>query len=201
MIRIGLTGSIAMGKSTTAQLFRDRGVPVHDADAAVHGLYDKGGKAVAAVEALAADAIVDGAVDRSVLKRHIAADSSFLSRLEAAVHPLVLAERVAFEAQAERAGADIVVLDIPLLFETGGQASVDFIVVVSTTPEEQRRRALARPGMTESDFERILATQTPDADKRARADYVVDTSLSVEDAGRQVDAILADIRSREAARS
>lgn len=201
MIRIGLTGSIAMGKSTTAQLFRDRGVPVHDADAVVHRLYAKGGAAVPAVAGLAPEAIVDGAVDRGALKARIAEDPSFLARLEAVVHPLVLAERAAFEAEAARSGADVVVLDVPLLFETGADAGLDYVVVVTTSAEKQRRRALSRPGMTEADFERILAKQIPDAEKRRRADYIVDTSVSVEDAARQIDVILEDIRGRGEAAS
>lgn len=199
MIRIGLTGSIAMGKSATTQLFRERGVPVHDADAAVHRLYAKGGAAVEVVATLAPEAVINGAVDRGVLKKRIAADPGFLSKLEAAVHPLVLAERSEFEAEAERSGADIIVFDVPLLFETGGHQGLDSIVVVTTSAEEQRRRALARPGMTEADFEHILAKQTPDAEKRRCADYIVDTSVSIEDAARQVDAILKDIRERGAA--
>ncbi|MGG7645343.1 dephospho-CoA kinase [Rhodovulum sp. YNF3179] len=172
---LGLTGSIGMGKSTTAGLFRAAGVPVWDADAAVHRAYSAGGAAVEPIRALCPDAIVDGAVDRAVLKAWIAEDPEALSRIEAAVHPLVAEDRKAFLADAAAAGAPVVVLDIPLLFETGGAALVDAVVVVSVPPEVQRARVLARPGMTETHFDRILAKQMPDAEKRRRADYVIET--------------------------
>ena len=172
---LGLTGSIGMGKSTTAGLFRAAGVPVWDADAAVHRAYSAGGAAVEPIRALCPDAIVDGAVDRAVLKAWIAEDPEALSRIEAAVHPLVAEDRKAFLADAAAAGAPVVVLDIPLLFETGGAALVDAVVVVSVPPEVQRARVLARPGMMESHFDRILAKQMPDAEKRRRADYVIET--------------------------
>jgi len=172
---LGLTGSIGMGKSTTAGLFRAAGVPVWDADAAVHRAYSAGGAAVEPIRALCPDAIVDGAVDRAVLKAWIAEDPEALSRIEAAVHPLVAEDRKAFLADAAAAGAPVVVLDIPLLFETGGAALVDAVVVVSVPPEVQRARVLARPAMTESHFDRILAKQMPDAEKRRRADYVIET--------------------------
>jgi len=172
---LGLTGSIGMGKSTTAGLFRAAGVPVWDADAAVHRAYSAGGAAVEPIRALCPDAIVDGAVDRAVLKAWIAEDPEALSRIEAAVHPLVAEDRKAFLADAAAAGAPVVVLDIPLLFETGGAELVDAVVVVSVPPEVQRARVLARPAMTESHFDRILAKQMPDAEKRRRADYVIET--------------------------
>jgi dephospho-CoA kinase len=166
--RLGLTGSIGMGKSTTAQMFRDLGVPVWDADAAVHRLYE--GAAVAPVGALCPDAVKDGRIDRAALKDWIARDPAALAKLEAVVHPLVAADRAAFIAQAD---APLVVLDIPLLFETG--ADVDGVLVVSASPDMQRARVLDRPGMDAAQFERILARQMPDAEKRARADFVIET--------------------------
>ncbi|WP_126975236.1 dephospho-CoA kinase [Frigidibacter oleivorans] len=173
--RLGLTGSIGMGKSTTAAMFGELGVPIWDADAAVHRLYAPGGAAVAAIAALHPAAVRDGAVDRGVLKDWIAADPAALSRIEAAVHPLVAADRAEFVAQAAAQGAVLVLLDIPLLYETGGEAQVDAVAVVSAPAEVQRARVLARPGMTEAQLELILARQMPDADKRARADYVIPT--------------------------
>jgi len=170
---IGLTGSIGMGKSTTAQMFRDLGVPVWDADAAVHELYGTGGAAVAPLSQLVPDAIVDGAVDRSVLKTAIAKDAALLSQIEKIVHPLVAAHRAAFLQTHE--GLKLVVLDIPLLFETGSFRSVDAIVVVTTDAETQRARVLSRPGMTEAHFQSILDRQLPDAEKRARAYHLIET--------------------------
>lgn len=169
--RLGLTGSIGMGKSTTAQMFRDEGVPVWDADAAVHRLYAPGGAAVEAVGALYPDAVVAGAVDRARLKDWLARDAARLAQLEAVVHPLVAADRAAFIAGAD---APLVVLDIPLLFETG--ADVDGVLVVSAPEDVQRARVLARPGMTEAHLDAILARQMPDAEKRARADFVIETT-------------------------
>jgi len=162
-----------MGKSTTAQMFRDHGVPVWDADAAVHRLYAKGGAAVAPVAALCPEAVVDGAVSRDRLKEAIAADPTLLSRLEAVVHPLVAEDRRAF--LADHAQAALVVLDIPLLFETG-HAEVDSVLVVTTDPDTQRARVLERGGMTEEMFAHILSRQVPDAEKRARADHVIETN-------------------------
>ena len=168
--RLGLTGSIGMGKSTTAGFFRDMGVPVWDADAAVHRLYGAEGAAVGPVGALCPAAVGPGGVDRAVLKDWIAQDDAALARLEAVVHPLVAQDRAAFIAAAE---APLVVLDIPLLFETG--ADVDGVLVVSAPPDVQRARVLARPGMTEAHLDAILARQMPDAEKRARADFVIET--------------------------
>ena len=168
--RLGLTGSIGMGKSTTAGFFRDLGVPVWDADAAVHRLYGRGGAAVGPVGALCPAAVVDGSIDRGALKVWIAQDKDALSRLESVVHPLVAEDRRAF---VEGATAPLVVLDIPLLFEVG--ADVDGVLVVTAPPDVQRARVLARPGMNDAQLAAILARQMPDAEKRARADFVIET--------------------------
>lgn len=176
--RLGLTGSVGMGKSTTERFFAQAGVPVWDADAAVHVLYGSGGAAVAAVRALAPAAVSGGAVDRDALRRAVAGDATLLPRLEAAVHPLVAAERQAF--LAANANAPLALLDIPLLYETGGEACVDAVLVVSAPAAVQRARVLARPGMDEAALARILARQMPDAEKRARADFVIDTGRGLE---------------------
>ena len=188
MIVLGLTGSIGMGKSTTAQMFAEEGVPVWDADAAVHRLYE--GAAVGPVGAVFPDAIVDGKVDREALKRLISKDKTTLPRLEAIVHPLVAADRRAF---LDSATAPVVLLDIPLLYETGGEALCDRVVVVSVPSEVQRERVLSREGMTPAQLDAILARQMPDAEKRARADYVIET-LTLDGARTQVRAILADLK-------
>lgn len=194
---IGLTGSIGMGKSTTAGLFAAAGVPVWDADTAVHRLYARRGAAVPAILALCPQAVRDGTVDRGALKSWIARDAEALGRIEAAVHPLVTAARADFIAAAARAGADMVVLDIPLLFETGAESTVDAVVVVSAPAEVQRARVLARPGMTEDHFKAILDRQMPDAEKRRRADYVVET-LTIEAARAAVADVLKDLQKRHA---
>ena len=191
---LGLTGSIGMGKTTTAALFAARGIPVWDADAAVHRLYARGGAAVAPLAAAFPAAVSQGAVSRAALKAVIAADPAALARIEAIVHPLVAADRAAFLAGQS---APVVLLDIPLLFETGADAMVDATVVVSAPAEEQRARVLARPGMSDADFERILARQMPDAEKRARADYVIDTTTP-QTAAAGVAATLADLGRRGA---
>lgn len=173
MIKLGLTGSIGMGKSTTARFFEDAGIPVWDADAAVHRLYAKSGAAVAPVAALCPQALMDGAIDRGALKAWIADDPQALARLEVVVHPLVAQDRADF--LTDHAGAPLVVLDTPLLFETGNPSDYDAILVVSIDAETQASRVLARPGMTRAQLARILARQMPDAEKRARADFVIET--------------------------
>ena len=193
MILLGLTGSIGMGKSTTAKMFAEAGIPIWDADAAVHRLYSAGGKGVQAIQSVAPGSIVNGAVDRGVLRDLIGNDPALLQRIEGVVHPLVADDRSVF-IEAERAkGASLVLLDIPLLFETGADEWLDRIVVVTATAEEQRRRVLARPGMTEARLEAILAKQLPDAEKRARADFVIDTMQGIDGARAQVAAILEDL--------
>lgn len=194
---LGLTGSIGMGKSTTARMFSEMGVPVWDADAAVHRLYARGGAAVPAIAAICPQAIVDGAVDRTVLRDWIAAHPDGLSRIEAAVHPLVARDREEFIERAARDGADLVVLDIPLLFETGADAMMDATLVVTAPAEEQRRRVLARPGMTEDRLNAILARQMPDAEKRARATHVIETR-SLDQARAAVQELVESIRARHA---
>lgn len=194
---LGLTGSIGMGKSTTARMFCEMGVPVWDADAAVHRLYARGGAAVPAIAAICPQAIVDGAVDRTVLRDWIAAHPDGLSRIEAAVHPLVARDREEFIERAARDGADLVVLDIPLLFETGADAMMDATLVVTAPAEEQRRRVLARPGMTEDRLNAILARQMPDAEKRARATHVIETR-SLDQARAAVQELVESIRARHA---
>lgn len=189
MILLGLTGSIGMGKSTTAELFAQAGAPVYDADAAVHALYAPGGGGVAAVEALFPGVTaVDGGIDRARLAARVTADPAALRRLEAAVHPLLGARRAAFFAAL--ADAPVAVLDVPLLFETGGDGQVDAVAVVSCPPDVQRARVLARPGMTPARLDAILARQTPDADKRARADFVIDTAHGIGPARAQVAEVL-----------
>ena len=174
MIVLGLTGSIGMGKSTTASLFAEAGVPVYDADAAVHRLYE--GEAVPAIEAAFPGTTANGKVDRVRLSARVVNDSDAMRKLEAIVHPMLGASRQAFLHDAERSGAPVAVIDIPLLFETGGEKRVDAVVVVTTTPEVQRARILARPNMTEEKLQAILARQLPDDEKRKRAHFVVDTS-------------------------
>ncbi|MBW8302121.1 MAG: dephospho-CoA kinase [Hydrogenophaga sp.] len=192
MIVLGLTGSIGMGKSTTAGLFAEQGIPVNDADRIVHELYC--GEAVAPIRAAFPDAVRDGVVDRATLAENLAKNPAKFKELEAIVHPLVR-ERERRFLEAQRAvGADLVVLDIPLLFETGGQDRVDRIVVVSCDADIQRRRVLERPGMTPEKFEMILSRQLPDAEKRARADYVIDTGRGIEAARDRVIEIIAELR-------
>ena len=191
MFVLGLTGSVGMGKSTAAGFFAEEGVPVHDADAAVHRLY--AGEAASLIEAAFPGTTVDGAVDRTRLAQRVLGDPAALKRLEAIVHPLVQASERRFLEEAEARGAKVVLLDIPLLFETGGEERVDAVVVVSAPPEVQRARVLERPGMTAEKLDAILTQQMPDAEKRRRADFVVDTSQSFDTAHAQVRAVLAAV--------
>jgi dephospho-CoA kinase len=188
MFVIGLTGSLGMGKSATARLFAEQGVPVHDADAVVHRLYE--GEAAAAIEAAFPGSTAGGKVDRERLGASVLHDPTALKRLEAIVHPLVHAAERRLLAQAEASGEKVAVLDIPLLFETGGDQRVDAVVVVSAPVELQHSRVLARPGMTKEKLEAVLRRQMPDAEKRRRADFVVDTSRGFDAARAQVRAIL-----------
>jgi len=197
MLLVGLTGSIGMGKSETAKMFARHGVPVCDSDATVHALYDKGGAAVEPVGAAFPGVVVDGRIDRERLSREVVGKPEALRKLELIVHPLVgLAQRAALQAAAD-SGAKMVVLDIPLLFETGGRARVDVVVVVSAPGDVQRQRVLARPGMTPEKLDAILLKQMPDAEKRSRADFVVDTSQGLAHAEAQVVAIIDALKHRE----
>jgi dephospho-CoA kinase len=191
MFVLGLTGSVGMGKSTAAQFFRDEGVPVHDADAAVHRLYES--EALAPIEAAFPGTTENGKVDRIKLANRVLGDPAALRRLEEIVHPLVRAEEERFLTEARKNGAPVAVLDIPLLFETGGEKRCDAVVVVSAPPDVQRARVMTRPGMTMEKFETILAKQMPDAEKRARADFVVDSGQGLAAARQQVREILAQI--------
>lgn len=196
MKTIGLTGSIGMGKSTTAKLLAEEGLPVFDADAEVAALYAAGGAAVEPVEAAFPGVVTNGAIDREALTRALHDDPTGFERLEKIVHPLVGQAREAFFETAREHGADFAVLDVPLLFETGLDKAVDLVMVVSAPGDVQRERVLARPGMTEAKLDAILARQTPDSDKRARADIVIDTSRGIEDARDQVRAALKRLRGR-----
>lgn len=191
MIVLGLTGSIGMGKSTTARMFVEEGVPVHDSDEAVHRLYS--GIAAPLIEARFPGTVIDGTVDRERLGKAVLGNPEALRDLERIVHPLVRADSERFLAGHREAGAPLVVLDIPLLFETGGRERVDRIVVVTAPAEVQRERVLARPGMTEEKFAAILARQVPDADKRAAADYVIDTGAGMDAARQAVRALIAEL--------
>ena len=191
---IGLTGSIGMGKSQTAALFAEANITVYDADAAIQKLYARGGAGVDAVGQAFPGAIKGGAVDRAALSQMVLGNAAALAKLEALVHPLVRADRDAFIAGHD----EIVLLDIPLLFETGGAADVDAVVVASTDADTQRARVLSRPGMTEEKFTTLHARQVPDAQKRAQADYVVETGQGLDHARDQVKMILADIRKKTA---
>ena len=190
MIVLGLTGSIGMGKSTTAKLFAEAGVPVYDADAAVHQLYE--GEAVPAIEAAFPGTTADGKVDRAKLSARVVHDPAAMKQLEQIVHPMLGASRQRFFDNAEAAGAPIAVVDVPLLFETGGEKRVDVVVVVTTSPEIQRERVLARGTMDGARLDAILARQLPDAEKRKRADFVVDTSHGLDPVRARIRDILAE---------
>jgi dephospho-CoA kinase len=190
MLLLGLTGSIGMGKSTTAKLFAEAGVPVYDADATVHRLYE--GEAVPAIEAAFPGTTADGKVDRNKLSARVVHDPAAIKRLEQIVHPMLGASRQKFLDDAERSGAPVAVVDVPLLFETGGEKRVDAVVVVTTTPEIQRQRILARDNMTGEKLDAILARQLPDAEKRRRADFVVDTSHGLDPVRTRIRDILTE---------
>jgi dephospho-CoA kinase len=191
MLIIGLTGSIGMGKSTTLQMFADTGVPVYDADAAVHAVYAS--TAVPVVEAAFPGTTADGKVDRQKLSQRVLGNPEALKKLEQIVHPLLGAHRQKFLEDAEKAGAPIVLMDVPLLFETGGEKRMDAVIVVSAPAELQRERVLARENMTQEKLDAILARQMPDAEKRKRADFVVDTSRGLEPVRADVKDILARV--------
>ncbi|MEO1014560.1 MAG: dephospho-CoA kinase [Pseudomonadota bacterium] len=193
MKRIGLTGSIGMGKSTVAKMFADLGAAVWSADAAVHELYEEDGAAVAPVEGRFPGVAPKGAIDREELSKRVINDAAALADLEEIVHPLVARHRFYAIAKAQKSGAPAIVLDIPLLFETGAQAGFDAVVVVSAPAEVQRERVLARPGMTEEKFEAILVKQTPDAEKRARADYVINTGVTLDETRAEVARVFEEI--------
>src|ERR1700681_3589801 len=190
MIILGLTGSIGMGKSTTAKLFAEAGVPVYDADATVHALYE--GQAAPAIEAAFPGATVNGKVDRDRLSAQVVHDPAAIKRLEAIVHPMLGASRQKFLHDAEQSGAPVAVVDVPLLYETGGENRVDAVVVVTTTPEIQRERVLARDNMSGERLDAILARQLPDAEKRKRADFVVDTSHGLDPVRARIRDILSE---------
>ena len=190
MLRIGITGSIGMGKSETAALFGEWGIPVYDADAAVHALYQKGGAAVEPLGEVFPDAVREGAVDRAALSRIALADKEKMRLLEKIVHPLLKAARARFIAEAERKEVPAILFDIPLLFETGGESSLDVVIVASAPLEIQKARVLERAGMTEEKFSTLLARQMSDMEKRKKADYIVRTDKGIPDARAQVKTIL-----------
>ncbi|HEY5338297.1 MAG TPA: dephospho-CoA kinase [Rhizomicrobium sp.] len=196
---IGLTGSIGMGKSETAKMFARLGIPVNDSDANVHALYEPGGAAVSEIEKAFSGTVQGGRVDRALLTKALAADPSGFKKLEAIVHPLVAQTQRDFLARAVAGGADMVVLDIPLLFETGGHQRMDAVVVVSAPSHIQRARVLERPGMTVEKFEQILSRQTPDEEKRAKAHFVVVTDKGLDHAFEQVKMIVKTLREKIAA--
>src|SRR5512137_2066507 len=190
MLILGLTGSIGMGKSTTAKLFEEAGVPVYDADAAVHQLYE--GEAAPAIEAAFPGTTAEGKVDRAKLSARVVHDPAAMRQLEQIVHPMLGASRQKFFEDAERSGAAVAVVDVPLLYETGGEKRVDAVVVVTTTPQIQRQRILARDNMTSEKLDAILARQLPDAEKRKRADFVVDTSHGLDPVRARIRDILSE---------
>ena len=189
-IFLGLTGSIGMGKTTTANLFLEASAPVYDADAAVHEIYAKGGAAVGPIGEAFPAAIIDGAVDRPALREIVLKNSQALERLNKIVHPLVGQSQIRFRQQAVSSGAPVAILDIPLLFETGGDKACDYVAVVSAPAHIQRARVMMRESMSEEEFETILAKQTPDAEKRARADFMISSAFGIEFAKAQVSSIM-----------
>lgn len=193
MLIVGLTGSVGMGKSETAKMFAAAGISVFDADATVHRLQAKGGKAIPKIEKLFPGVIKDGALDRAALGAIIFSDEDAKKKLEAIMHPMVAEERIGFFESAEKANAPFVVLDIPLLFETGGDKACDKVVVVSAPADVQRARVLARPNMSPEKFEQILVRQTPDKDKRAQADYIIETDKGLDAARSQVVRIIEEL--------
>lgn len=195
MMIVGLTGSIGMGKSETAKMFADLGVPVFDADAAVHALQARNGRAIPQIKSAFPGVVEDGELDRAALGKIVFADAKAKRRLEAIIHPMVADERRTFFEKAESAGHSFVVVDVPLLFETGGNMACDKVVVVSAPANIQRTRVLARPGMTREKFDQILKQQTPDADKRAGADYIVETDKGLDHARATVRGIVEELRS------
>lgn len=194
---MGLTGSIGMGKTETAKMFARLGVPVYDADAAVHALYEQGGSAVAPIGEAFPGCVKDGRVDRGALMTRILGNTEAFAKLEGIVHPLVAARQRDFIERSAAGGAELVVLDIPLLFETAAEARMDAVVVVSAPEEIQRQRVLAREGMTPDKLDHILARQVPDSEKRAKADFVVDTGQGLDHAYGQVRKIIEEIRARQ----
>lgn len=193
---IGLTGSIGMGKSTTAAMFRDAGIPVYDADAAVHRAYDQGGIAVEPVGAAFPGVVRDGRVDREALREAVLGKPEELKKLNGIVHPLIGRERNQVFEAAQASGAEMIIMDVPLIYETGGEKGMDAVIVVSAPAEMQRQRVLAREGMSPERLDAILAQQVPDAEKRRRADYVIDTGRGLEAAREQVAAIIDELRRR-----
>jgi dephospho-CoA kinase len=191
---IGLTGSIGMGKTETAKMFSELGIPVYDSDAAVHRLYEPGGAAVSKIAEAFPGAVHEGRVDRAALSKILAGDEAAFKKLEAIVHPLVAEENRKFLAQALADGTDMVVQDIPLLFETGGHARMDAVIVVSAPPHLQRKRVLERPGMTPEKLDHILSRQMPDVEKRAKAHFVVETDKGLDHAFEQVKKIVAELK-------
>lgn len=197
MIRLGLTGSIGMGKTTTAKLFAKQGVPGFDADVAVHELYAVGGEAVALIAKKFPKAIQNNSVNRSGLAAHLRANPTDFTILEQLVHPLVVQKRARWVERQQKAGQQVVLFDIPLLFETHSQQTVDLVILASTSAAEQRRRVLSRPGMTIDKFEQIVARQMPDAEKRKRSDYIINTGQGIEHARLQVAAVLRHIGKKD----
>lgn len=192
--RIGLTGSIGMGKSTVGKMFEAEGIPIYNVDAEIHKLYEVGGAAVGPIGEVFPDAIIDGRVDRPTLSKLVVGNDAEIKKLEQIVHPLVGMHRADFIEKAEDAGHDMIILDVPLIFETGGESHFDKILVVSAPKEVQKKRVLARDDMSEEKFEAILARQLPDAEKREKADFVIDTNCSEAETAKQVTDVIRSLR-------